>query len=408
MKIKVIFDIWLIGDSADALKTGIYRVADLLFRNLYSQKEIKLFYANDGYITGKCANENIAVYLHEKEINIERANTRKRRKFVPFRKEKLFRFLYKKINIHEYKVSYNKKVIKEAQIFHSPYYPIPQSISKFRHIKKVITIHDLIPILFPQYNVTTEMLKEIVESIADNGYAICVSENTKKDILKYEPRIDPNRVFVSLLAASPDTFYVCKNEEKLQRVKNKYNLPQKYFLGLSTIEPRKNITHTIRCFIQMITTHNIDDLSLVLVGAKGWMYDEIFEEYENTNHLKDKIIFTGRVEEEDLASIYSNAYSFFYMSLYEGFGLPPLEAMQCGTPTVTSNTSSLPEVIGNAGITLDPKDENALCDVMWTLYSNQNLRENLSFKGLQRSKLFSWQKCAEEHVNIYKKILDHI
>ena len=141
-----------------------------------------------------------------------------------------------------------------------------------------------------------------------------------------------------------------------------------------------------------------------MVGTKGWMYDEIFKEYENANELKSKIIITGRVPDEDLATIYSNAHSFYYMSLYEGFGLPPLEAMQCGIATVTSNTSSLPEVVGDAGIMLEPNDSESLCNTMWKLYSDESLRKEYCLKGIEQSKLFSWEKCAIEHINIYSKI----
>lgn len=143
------------------------------------------------------------------------------------------------------------------------------------------------------------------------------------------------------------------------------------------------------------------------MGAKGWDYDKIFNEYNNAQELKDKIIITGRVPDEDLASLYSHAHSFYYMSFYEGFGLPPLEAMQCGVATVTSNTSSLPEVVGDAGIMLSPDDDDALSQTMLNLYANENLRREYSEKGLKRSKLFSWKKSADELAVIYKKISNH-
>ncbi|MCL1655661.1 MULTISPECIES: glycosyltransferase family 4 protein [Elizabethkingia] len=403
--LNVIFDIGIIGDSKENNKTGIYRVADELFKNLCNNENTKLFYANYGYKYSTAVDEDIEDYLKSNDIELQKVNSRKRRKFLPFRKEKLFRYFYQKMGIYDYKIMHNNDLLSNSHIYHSPYYPFSASLNKFSHLKKIITIHDLIPILFPQFNTNAELLEQVVDNVLHGGYAICVSENTKNDLLKYEPRIDPSRVFVSLLAASPKIFYKCDDKDKFKKISEKYNLPSKYFLSLSTLEPRKNIDHVIRCFIQMIEANNIDDLSLVLVGSKGWMYDKIFEEYENAEHLKNRIIFTGRVDDNDLASIYSHAYSFFYMSLYEGFGLPPLEAMQCGIATVTSNTSSLPEVVGDSGVTLDPMDDKALCNVMAKLYRDDDFRKNLSQKGLQRSKFFSWEKCVEEHIRIYKKIL---
>ena len=296
--------------------------------------------------------------------------------------------------------------LKSAQIFHSTYYPINETVKSFPNLKKIVTIHDLIPILFPEFHFTSELIKNIIDSIEEDGYVICVSENTKKDLLTFAPHINENKVFVSLLAASHENFYVCNDDDKFINICEKYNLPEKYLLSLATLEPRKNIDHVIRCFIKMITKYEITDLSLVLVGSKGWDYEKIFDEYENASFLKDKIIITGFVPDEDLASIYSHANSFYYMSFYEGFGLPPLEAMQCGVPTVSSNTSSLPEVVGDAGVMLDPKDEEQLVETMWNFYSDENLRKEYSKKAINRAKKFSWEKVAEEHSNIYKKIIE--
>ena len=158
--------------------------------------------------------------------------------------------------------------------------------------------------------------------------------------------------------------------------------------------------------LKMVKENEVYELSLVLVGSMGWDYDKIFKEYENAHEFKDKIIITGRVPDEELASLYSNAHSFYYMSLYEGFGLPPLEAMQCGLATVTSNTSSLPEVVGDAGIMLDPTDETALIQTMKELYYDEELRKSYANKGLERSKNFSWEKCVKEHIEIYKRIVN--
>jgi glycosyltransferase involved in cell wall biosynthesis len=138
------------------------------------------------------------------------------------------------------------------------------------------------------------------------------------------------------------------------------------------------------------------------VGVSGWKNNDIFKTAQETPILKNRIIFTGYIPDEDLSAIYSGATAFIYPSLYEGFGLPPLEAMQCGTPVITSNTSSLPEVVGDAGIMINPTDEDALCQAILTIIQDSQLRKTLSEKGRERAQQFSWAKCAEETVKVYQ------
>ena len=167
----------------------------------------------------------------------------------------------------------------------------------------------------------------------------------------------------------------------------------------------KNIAHLVRCFAQVIQEQNIQDLNLVLVGSQGWDYDAILQEISSQYTLRSRIIVTGRVADQDLAAIYSGAVAFVYPSLYEGFGLPPLEAMQCGVPVITSNTSSLPEVVGDAGILLDPTDVDALCHSIFKIYNQLSLREKMSAKSLEQAKKFSWERCTEETLDAYRTAL---
>lgn len=403
-EIKVIFDLEVIGNAYKNNQTGVYRVAYEIFKRFASRPDLKVLYSNFNFNRDKDANSKINRFISENQFVITPANYFKRSRFIPFRKEKFFKKLYKKFGIFDYKVSYNKEV-DTANIYHSLFYPIHESLAKFPDIKKIVTIHDLIPVLFPQYNSNTELLENTITSIGNDNFAICVSENTKKDLLEYAPQIDSSKVFVSLLAASPEFFYQCKSDTKFSEVQEKYNIPEKYFLSLSTLEPRKNIDHVIRSFVRLISEKKINDLSLVLVGDKGWDFDKIFNEYDLSKDFQDRIIITGRIPDEDLASIYSHANSFYYMSIYEGFGLPPLEAMQCGTPIVVSDTSSLPEVTGDAGILLDPKDQESLVKTMWKLYSDEVYRNELSEKSLLQAKKFSWEKTVQQHIDIYKQIL---
>jgi glycosyltransferase involved in cell wall biosynthesis len=401
---KVILDADVIADFYRDNRTGIFRVTYELFRELSQHDAIETSYSHLSLFNHQTSSEELDVFFGENSVKINGANQRAKRKFLPFRKEKLFKYLYEKIGVSEFNNTFFNNAFEKADIFHSFYYPVNQKVRKYSNLKKVVTIHDLIPVLFPNLHYTSRFIEKIIASIGKDDYAICVSENTKIDLLRYAPQINPDHVFVSLLAASKSLFYVCDNNDKFKSIKEKYNLPDKYFLSVGTLEPRKNTDFVIRSFLKFIKENEIDNLSLVLVGTRGWDYDKIFEEYNNANALKDKILFTGRVPDEDLASLYSHAHSFYYMSLYEGFGLPPLEAMQCGVATVTSNTSSLPEVVGDAGIMLDPTDEVSLRKTMHELYTNDSLRQTYAQKGLERSKLFSWKKSADDLVAIYEKI----
>ena len=157
-----------------------------------------------------------------------------------------------------------------------------------------------------------------------------------------------------------------------------------------TLEPRKNITRLLEAFAK---TKSRETLALVIAGKKGWLYKGIFETVKKLN-LANRVILTGFVDDEDLPSVYSSARAFVYPSLYEGFGLPPLEAMACGTPVITSDTTSLPEVVGKAALLVDPTDAEAIAAAMRRLMDDVALGHNLLQLGLERAKEFSWQQTA--------------
>ena len=305
-----------------------------------------------------------------------------------------------------------KKASRHAcdyNIFHSTFFPISENILTNDRINKIYTIHDLITVMYPQYFTTNEQAAQVVNKcisdIGINDNVICVSESTKKDLCNHRSDIDPSRVHVVYEAASTK-FYQVKDKESISGMKKKYNIPEgcNYCLSVGTLEPRKNLKHVVKSFITLLRQEKINDLYLVLVGIKGWNFQGIFDEIGSDEFIKERIVFTGFVPDEDLPLIYSGAMMFLYMSMYEGFGLPPLEAMQCGTPVIVSNISSLPEVVGEAGILIDPKDKDALCDGILRIYNNPQLREELSVKLLERSKLFSWEKCAKETISIYNTV----
>jgi len=251
-------------------------------------------------------------------------------------------------------------------------------------------------------------MKTILASIKPDTFVICDSIATRNDLFTFMPFLDPEKVSVIHLAAG-EHFYRCNDANQINQVKRKYNIPLEgeYLLALSTLQPRKNFELIIRSFVEMLKAERIKDLSLVLVGADGWDYGRIYKEIEVAGEYIDKIIVTGYVPDEDLAPLYSGAMAFLYPSLYEGFGLPPLEAMQCGTPVITSNNSSLPEVVGDAAITINPRDGEALCQAMLNLYNSTELRLKLSVASIERAKYFNWDKTTRETVAAYRKALSY-
>lgn len=303
-------------------------------------------------------------------------------------------------------------------IYHSLYHSIPEAILDNRHIKKFLTVHDIIPILYPEFfdlkvdcterDFDPEFnLQKSLKSLDSSTWITCPSYSTKNDLCNYlGHKIDSQKVIVTPWAAS-NLFYVCHDTSKIDAVKKKYGIPpDSYILSLSTLEPRKNINHVIRCFAHLLLQEKISDLVLVLAGALGWKYDSIFQELSHYNFPKNSIILTGYISDADLAPLYSGALVFVYPSLYEGFGLPPLEAMQCGIPVITSNTSSLPEIVGEAGLMVAPHDQATLCQNLLDIYNNSTLQANLSRKSLKQAQRFSWQICARQTVEVYHQALE--
>lgn len=296
----------------------------------------------------------------------------------------------------------------EAQIFHSQLLPIPKVVHQTRGLKVFMTVHDLIPKFFPELccDGAPAMMDATLRSLKPDDWVLCVSEATRNDLCNHLPHLDPKKVLVIYHGAS-DEFFPCTDPNALAGVRNKYGIPDgPYILSLSTLQPTKRLDHLIHCFARLVKEQPISDLNLVLAGPKGWKYEKIFEMLAEHSDLKERIILTGFVDDHDLPALYSGALAFAYPSLYEGFGLPVLEAMQCGVPVITSNTSSLPEVAGSAGIMVNPKDADALCQAMLNIYGNPSLRGRLSSNALERSRLFSWRKSADETISAYKTALN--
>jgi glycosyltransferase involved in cell wall biosynthesis len=370
-RVKIAFDIAVLGlgHFNEKARTGVFRVTEYILRGLINSPEFDL-----------CLCSSIPDLLAACQ---------------EFLKTK-FQGIILPVNTVSQLKSQN------ISLYHSSFYPIPLEID---YCRKVVTIYDLINIKFPEFFEHQEdtLVTNCLKSITEDDYIACISQSTKQDILAHNSRFSDRQVLVTHLAADKNKFYPCQNTELINNIRQKYHIPKSpYLLSVCTLEPRKNLTHVIRCFLKLIQEQPILDLNLVLVGTRGWQYDEIFTELDRNADLKQRIIFTGFIPDEDLAPLYSDALAFLYLSVYEGFGLPPLEAMQCGTPVITSNTSSLPEVVGDAGIMLSPDNVDGLCDAIYEIYMNADIRKLLSQKSLAQSDKFTWEKTLEKTIEIYK------
>jgi len=283
-------------------------------------------------------------------------------------------------------------------LLHSPDF-IPPFRSKAR---SVITVHDLNFMMFPQF-LTKDSARyygQIDRAVRHADGLIAVSHATKRDIVQLLG-VPEHNIRVIYEAASP-IFRPLRSEDLSQQVRGRFGIQGPFLLFVSTIEPRKNVPVLLRAYRQLRDSYNVD-ARLVLAGDKGWLFDEVFD-LTRRLELEDHVLFLGRVTTKDLLWLYNTAEALVAPSLYEGFGLTPLEAMACGTPVIVSDVSSLPEIVADAGLTVDPTDVEALTVAMWRLLDDAELRKTLVQKGLKRAALFSWDKAAKETLALYKSI----
>jgi glycosyltransferase involved in cell wall biosynthesis len=260
----------------------------------------------------------------------------------------------------------------------------------------ILIIPDLSHVLMPEFHVaksrfTSRMLMSI--ALTNARRIVAISEHTKKDILHYmKGKINEADITVAYPAC--DVLYrQTPSPQEVQQVRKRYGLDRNYILTVGTLEPRKNIPMLIRAFAELVKEDSSYDL--VVVGKKGWLYESVFEEVR-TLGIDEMVKFLGFVPLHDMPSLYSMADVFVYPSLYEGFGIPPLEAMTCGVPVIASNVASLPEVTGDAAVLVDPHNAGTLRFQLKRLLSNPQLRVHYGRAGKERAQLFSWRTFAEQ------------
>lgn len=297
-------------------------------------------------------------------------------------------------------LSYFEKYFGYPDILHGTNYSVYPCQNSF----KVMNIYDLTFIKYPNYidSVVKTYTKRVKRCLQWTDLVLTISESSKKDIIEYL-QVDPEKVYVTPLASRYYPNYLSEEVAQILEKQANYDFSKPYLLFVSTIEPRKNINNIITAFNFLKEKYKIEH-QLILIGRKGWNYEPIFAAIENSPWA-NQIHHLNYLSNELVALFYSKADVFVYPSHYEGFGLPVLEAMTLGAPVVTSNTSSIPEVSGDAAILIDPSDPVQLAEAILKVISDSQLRQELINKGKARAKLFSWERTAKETLNAYRTII---
>lgn len=297
-------------------------------------------------------------------------------------------------------IPYNVFFGKKADITMFFNYVIPPGVAG----KKITIVHDMAYKAYPETvrKKTRNMLNiALKKSLKRADKIITVSEFSKQEIMKYL-NIEKDKIVVMPNGIDFSIYHSNYKKEEIIKTTNKYNIDGPYLLYVGTLEPRKNIERLIEAY-GLLKDKIADIPKLVIAGRKGWMYESIFETVKLL-HLENSIVFTGYIDAEDTPILMKGAELFLFPSLYEGFGMPPIEAMACGTPVIVSNTASLPEVVGDAGILVDPFSVESIRDGMELLLKNESIRTELSFKGMERAKLYTWDRS----VRILQRVFDEL
>jgi glycosyltransferase involved in cell wall biosynthesis len=298
---------------------------------------------------------------------------------------------------HLTRIGFNR-LVPGAQLFHATEHLLPP----LHGVPTVLTVHDMIFKLFPEHQKRLNFwyLNATMPLYCRRaGAIVTVSESSKQDIVAHYG-LDPAKVTVVYEAAAPE--FVPASREAVEGIRRRYGLPGPYAIHVGTIEPRKNLTRLIEA-LQLLREAGLT-VPLLVVGGKGWLYDDFFQRLERLE-IADAVHFPGYVPSSDLPLLYSAATIAVMPSVYEGFGLPVLEAMACGTPVVSSDASSLPELGGRAARYFDPYDVEAVAETIRKVWVDQDLRAEMRQQGLAQAASFSWQRAATQTWAIYERLL---
>jgi len=305
----------------------------------------------------------------------------------------LYRFIMEQFYIPFLVIKY------KINLIHSLHYSFPI----FAMAKKVVTIHDMIFYKYPKFHLRSKVLYFRFFLLLASIFAdkiICVSKSTKLDFVN---QFDVSDDLISVVELGVDQLFNPDiSNLQIMSVKHKYGVLTDYILFIGTLEPRKNINNLILAFAKI--SYEFSELRLVVVGKKGWHYQSIFNLVEELN-ITNKVIFTGFVPENEKPPLLAGSRLFVYPSFYEGFGIPILESMACGTPTITSNLSSMPEVAGDAAVLINPHNINEIASAIRKLLMSKEFCKELRVKGILQASRFSWELTAKKTYTVYQALI---
>jgi len=438
---KVAFDISILGaeERTPQNRTGIYKAIEALLKQLLLLKkqgqaeelELIAFSSDLRHLEGSktvwlrllteagipigmlpflgddllLPVQKIIVQLWERKIR------KKSQKNACFLESALF-FLAKQI-FYPYLKQFSTQIVAQLPQGTIVHIPFTRDLGKFppaQGLTRVVTCYDLAPILCEaraKENPKEKRKHEAtLHSIIQEDFVCCISKSARTDLLAFCHDLKPENLVVTYLGAETGQFTPITNVEVLQQVRKYYGiqLSSSYLLSVCTHLPHKNMPFLIRNFLELCTKQTIaDDVVLVLCGGKRKFtkaMDDLLLQYPQYSH---RVIVTGYVADDHLPALYSGATAFILPSLYEGFGLPVLEAMQCGTPVLSSNTASLPEVGGEAALYASPTDDAEFQAQLITLLNNSELRQQMVEKGFKQAEKFSWEQSAKETLAVYRQ-----
>lgn len=286
-----------------------------------------------------------------------------------------------------------------VDLLHSMHYTRPVKLP----CASVVTFHDMTFFLYPELHTRAKRLffpLAIRASARQADALTAVSESTRQDAIRVLG-ISPEKIVATQLGVDP-TFRPINDAAIKRKIAEKYDLPERFILYVGLLEPRKNLPMLIRAYKRLIDGG--ENFKLVLVGRYGWMYEELLRQINNLD-LEEMVHFTGYVSQEDLPLVYNLSSLFVYPTLYEGFGLPALEAMACGVPVITTDVSSLPEIVGEAGILVPVNNVEALYGAMIAVLGDEDLRRKMINKGIQRAAKFTWEQTAILTFQVYQQVM---
>jgi glycosyltransferase involved in cell wall biosynthesis len=431
-KIKLIYDVSviLLGEKYSYARTGIYFCSYNILKKLRCNPLFDIYlFAHDKQLIPISKNTEVFkgltfIKLNDHDISSYKNNISFHLKTIINSKNIFLKFLcllkiiknvlylsFNTIFRNIYNIS-KKRKLKKIDAFFCLYYYFPQIINNY-NIKKFILIYDMLPILFPNHY-SEELIctfKNIMTRFVDKEtYFFTISECTKRDFIKYfGENLDKSKITVTYISSAND-FESKYDKQAIKYIENKYKVntgQNKYIFSFCLLDHRKNLIFTVKCFVKFIQKNNINDLCFLLGGIQYENFSKLFNNTmdEFPENYRSKIIRLGYVDDADVNLLYSNSLFFTFISQYEGFGMPLLEAMQAGTPVISSNNSSLPEVVGDAAITIDYDDEEACISAMEKYYFNEDLRQAYIKKGFERAKLFSWDKTVDLMINKIKEVI---